>query len=54
MVIEIKDSADIKAVKEMLAKRKCAKKFDAKKFCGKIKFDEDALVIQQRLRNEWD
>lgn len=54
MVIEIKSKEDIKSVKELLAKREPEKKFDARKFCGAIKFDEDALAIQQKLRNEWD
>jgi len=24
------------------------------KYCGTVKFNEDALVIQKRLRNEWE
>ncbi len=23
------------------------------KFCGTVKFNEDALLIQKKLRNEW-
>jgi hypothetical protein len=23
------------------------------KYCGTVKFNEDALIIQKRLRNEW-
>lgn len=26
---------------------------DTHKYCGKIKIKEDALIIQQKLRNEW-
>ena len=26
---------------------------DTLKYCGTVKFDEDALVIQKKLRNEW-
>ncbi len=26
---------------------------DTLKYCGTVKYDEDALVIQKRLRNEW-
>lgn len=26
---------------------------DISKYCGTVKFNEDALVIQKRLRNEW-
>lgn len=54
MVVEVKDKQDIEKVKELLAKRQHAKKFNAKRFCGAIKFNEDALVIQQRLRDEWN
>jgi hypothetical protein len=30
------------------------KSFDAKKFAGVLKVNEDALVIQKRLRDEWN
>jgi hypothetical protein len=30
-----------------------SKGFDAYKFCGTVKFNEDAMEIQKRLRNEW-
>ncbi len=26
---------------------------DTSKYCGTVKFNEDALAIQKRLRNEW-
>jgi hypothetical protein len=29
------------------------KKFDANKFCGAVKFQEDGLEIQKKLRDEW-
>jgi hypothetical protein len=29
------------------------KGFDAYKFCGTVKFDDDAMNIQKTLRNEW-
>jgi len=54
MVVVLKDSNDIKKVRELLADRKRIKKFDAKNFCGALKVDEDALNIQHRLRNEWN
>ncbi|MES2112615.1 MAG: hypothetical protein V4577_27930 [Bacteroidota bacterium] len=54
MVLVLKDSNDIKKAKEALAERQTKKKFDAKKFCGVLKIHEDALVIQKRLRDEWD
>ena len=27
---------------------------DTSKYCGTVKFNEDALTIQKRLRNEWE
>ena len=50
----LKDKAEIKKIQEFLSERKGKKKFDAKKFCGAIKVEEDALVIQKHLRNEWN
>ncbi len=29
------------------------KGIDTSKYCGTVKFNEDALAIQKRLRNEW-
>jgi len=54
MVLVLKSSKDIKKVKELLANRQSKKSFDAKKFCGALRVDEDALVIQKRLRDEWN
>ena len=48
-----KNSKDIKKVQELLAGSKTKGKFDARKFCGVLKVNEDGLVIQQRLRGEW-
>ncbi len=28
--------------------------FDAKKYNGTVKFEEDAMTIQKKLRNEWE
>ncbi len=53
MVLVLKSDKDVKKVKELLADRQNKKKFDAKKFCGALKFEEDGLVIQQKLRDEW-
>jgi hypothetical protein len=56
MVTTIKKTTKRKEVKRLLDNIKPAKSdkvFNASKFCGKIRFDEDALTIQKRLRNEW-
>jgi hypothetical protein len=54
MVLVLKSNKDIKKLKEVLADRQPKKKFDAKKFCGVLKVNEDALTIQHRLRDEWN
>ncbi len=46
---------DIKKLNIKLSKsRKPKKGFDAFKHCGVIKLTEDPLVIQKRLRDEWE
>lgn len=40
--------------KKLKALSRTDKKFDSDKFCGMVKFEEDGLVIQKRLRSEWD
>jgi hypothetical protein len=54
MVLILKGNKDIKKLKELLAVRQLKKGFDAKKFCGILKAEEDALAIQKRLRDEWN
>ena len=47
--------AEIESAFEQLANRPGKNKgFDAHKFCGTVKFNEDALEIQKRLRDEWE
>lgn len=53
MVVEIKSVKDIKKAKKVISDNQSEKKFDAYKFCGALKVDENPVKIQQRLRNEW-
>jgi hypothetical protein len=57
MVTTIKKGAskeEIYSLFEKLSKEfKVNKGFDAYKFCGTVKFKEDGLKIQKRLRDEW-
>ena len=56
MVTVIKKSTNKKAIKKILKNVKPPKPqklFKASEFCGKIKYEEDALAIQKRLRDEW-
>lgn len=54
MVLVLKSDKDIKKVKKFLTDRKNKKNFDAKEFCGILKFEENGLAIQQKLRDEWN
>jgi len=56
MVIVIKKTTSVNEANKMLNNFKplqTDKLFKASKFCGKIKFAEDALKVQKRLRKEW-
>jgi hypothetical protein len=56
MVVIIKKTTSLKRLKALLKKAKPARRkgLDARKFSGKLKLKEDPLVIQKRLRAEWD
>jgi hypothetical protein len=53
MVVEIKNSKDIDKAKKAIDAHQPHKKFDAFKFCGILKVNEDPIKIQQQLRDEW-
>ena len=58
MVTTIRKGASKKEIqdlfKEVENKKKSGRGFDAYKFCGTIKFDEDALKIQKKMKDEWE
>jgi hypothetical protein len=54
MVIVIEKTHSKKEIDKLISKYKPVKTFDAKKFAGKIKWDEDPVQYQKRIRNEWD
>ena len=54
MVITIKKDTNIQEVNRMLSDLQTRKIFKSEKFLGKIKWEEDALQYQKRMRNEWD
>ena len=56
MVTVIKKGATKKMIAQRLATLYSNTKagFDARKFCGILKQEEDALSIQKRLRDEWE
>ncbi|MFD1258964.1 hypothetical protein ACFQ3S_19320 [Mucilaginibacter terrae] len=54
MVVVVKNEKDVSKAKKAIADRMPEKKFDAYKFCGALKVNEDPQKIQQQLRNEWE
>jgi hypothetical protein len=57
MVLILKKGASKKEMEQInrkLSRMSSRKKLDAKKYCGVIKLKEDPLLIQKRLRNEWE
>jgi hypothetical protein len=53
MVIRVNKIRTAEDLDAILKKVKPVKKLDAKKYLGKVKWDEDPLEYQKRLRNEW-
>jgi hypothetical protein len=56
MVLVLKKGAskkDIEALRKKLERRRTSKGVDTKKYCGVIKLKEDPLVIQKKMRDEW-
>lgn len=54
MVVVIKKGSSKKNMEEVLKKLRKRRGFPAHKLCGTVKFSEDALIIQKRLRDEWE
>lgn len=58
MITTIRKKDSKKEIKKHLEKIEAHKSrnkgFDAYKFCGAVKFNEDGLTIQKRLRDEWE
>ncbi len=57
-MVLVLEKGGIKKQMELLNKKlshlPARKKLDAQKYCGVIKLKEDPLVIQKKLRNEWE
>jgi len=54
MVLSLKKGIEKKKLNDALRKIKRSKKFDSKRHLGRVKWGEDALKFQKRLRDEWD
>lgn len=54
MVLTVKKGMNKKKLDEVLRNLKQTKKLDAKRHLGKVKWDEDALAYQKKIRDEWN
>jgi hypothetical protein len=54
MLITVDKMSGIQQANKLLSRLKPQKTFPAKRFLGKIKWGEDALQYQKKLRDEWD
>lgn len=56
MVTKLRKGSSQKSIKNILNKlsKNTSNGFDAKKYNGIIDLKEDALLIQKKLRNEWN
>lgn len=53
MVLILKKGASKKEIALIEKRLKNKKGVDIMKYCGKVKLKEDALKIQNKLRDEW-
>lgn len=54
MVTVIKKGSKVVDLKKQIEKALETKGVDTYKHCGVIKLKEDPLLIQKRMRNEWE
>lgn len=54
MVIVVESEKDLSKTKKTIAERHPKKKFDAHKFCGALRGNQDLQKIQQQLRDKWN
>lgn len=54
MTIHIYPKTKRQELASAVRKLKQGKKLDAKKFCGTVKWEEDGLVAQKHMRDEWN
>jgi hypothetical protein len=54
MVLVLKKGADKKEMESISEKINVSKGVNTKKYSGTIKLPEDPLVIQKKMRDEWE
>lgn len=53
-IIKLSNKAEVKKKLESVLKAKSKGGLNAKKYLGVIKLKEDPMLIQKRLRDEWE
>jgi hypothetical protein len=53
MIVIIEKKYSEKKVNQMISEMTPKKVFNPDKFAGKVKWDEEPLEYQKRVRNEW-
>jgi len=53
MEVITRDMTIEEVLEKLGALKKVSKRFNAERYCGTVKFEEDGLQIQKRLRSEW-
>lgn len=54
MVLVLKKGASKKEMDDISEKLRVRKGVNTKKYCGVIKLNEDPLLIQKKMRDEWE
>jgi hypothetical protein len=53
MVLILNKKTSRRSLEKFLKSKTRRKIFNARKYSGAIKFGEDAVIIQKRMRDEW-
>ncbi|GHT10060.1 hypothetical protein AGMMS4956_00780 [Bacteroidia bacterium] len=54
MLITIEKSTGVQEIDNLIRCQPSKKLFHSQQFVGKVKWGEDAMQYQKRVRNEWD
>jgi hypothetical protein len=54
MIIKVKKGHEKEEIDSILKGIKPRKRFNSRKYLGKVKWNEDPVAYQRRLRDEWD
>jgi len=54
MIVTVKKGMNKKQINDELKKIEKSKRFISKRHLGKVKWNEDPLIFQKKLRDEWN